>query len=116
MHSHSEDSSKSKTPKNFPEYEHHYLKGNLSLAKSMNKTIIVSVVTVLTMAFEIGYGYYTSSMALLAEGWHMGSHAGVLVITYFAYRLASSEKTHSYFSFGAGKFLPLGGYTNAVIL
>lgn len=68
------------------------------------------------MVAEIIAGTMTGSMALLADGWHMASHAGALGIAYLAYRLARSEKMNSKLTFGAGKVIPLGGYTSAVAL
>jgi len=68
------------------------------------------------MAVEIAAGYMTSSMALLADGWHMASHAGALTISLVAYKLAKSGHLSQKFSFGAGKFIPLGGYTSAIVL
>jgi cation diffusion facilitator family transporter len=61
-------------------------------------------------------GYQAGSMSLVAEGWHMGSHVGALSITLFAYWLAKSPAIEKRLSFGAGKMIPLGGYTSAVIL
>jgi cation diffusion facilitator family transporter len=55
-------------------------------------------------------------MALLADGYHMASHAGALGISYLVYKLARSEKMKKKLSFGAGKFLPLGGYSSALLL
>ena len=77
---------------------------------------MVSVITIAMTFAELLCGYLSSSMALLSEGWHMASHAGVMLITFFAYRFANSESANETFSFGAGKFIPLGGYTNAIIL
>lgn len=68
------------------------------------------------MVIEVTAGYLTGSMALLADGWHMATHAGAIGISVIAYHLARSEKMSSHFSFGAGKFIPLGGYTSALIL
>ena len=48
---------------------------------------MVIVFTVLAMIAEIGYGYFTNSMALLADGYHMGTHALALGLTYAAYVL-----------------------------
>jgi len=68
------------------------------------------------MIFEITYGYITGSMALLADGWHMASHVGALGISLVVYRLARSKRLNQKFSFGAGKLIPLGGYTSALML
>ena len=68
------------------------------------------------MVTEIIVGTLTGSMALLADGWHMASHATALGIALAAYRLARLPSLNRKFSFGAGKLIPLGGYTSAVAL
>ena len=68
------------------------------------------------MIAEITAGYLTGSMAVVADGFHMASHAGALLIALLAYQIARSQKMSRKFSFGAGKMIPLGGYTSAVIL
>jgi len=87
-----------------------------STLKNENKIKFVLLLTVVTMILEITTGMWTSSMALLADGWHMGSHAGALFITFLSYRLARSSFTLSKLNFGGGKFLPLGAYSNALLL
>lgn len=52
------------------------------------KTRIVVILTTLTMVVEIFYGYWTNSMALLADGFHMSSHAFALGLSWLAYILA----------------------------
>jgi cation diffusion facilitator family transporter len=86
------------------------------IRQNEKKTKLVLILTLGTMAAEVFFGYFTHSMALLADGWHMGSHAGAFLITFLAYRSTRSERLRSQFSFGTGKFIPLGGFTNAVIL
>jgi cation diffusion facilitator family transporter len=78
------------------------------------RTLWVVLLTTLMMFVEIIAGYVTGSMALLADGYHMASHAGALGIAYIVYRLARSPAIASRLSFGSGKLLPLGGYTSAV--
>jgi cation diffusion facilitator family transporter len=55
-------------------------------------------------------------MALLADGWHMSTHAGALGIAGFAYLFARRQAASPRFTFGTGKVSALGGYTSAVIL
>jgi cation diffusion facilitator family transporter len=55
-------------------------------------------------------------MAVLADGWHMSTHALALAAGYFAYRFARTHKDHPAFSFGTGKVHALGGYTSAIFL
>lgn len=78
------------------------------------RTLWVVILTLMMMVVEIAAGYWTGSMALLADGYHMASHAGALGIAYFVYRLAKSETVKARLSFGSGKLLPLGGYTSAI--
>lgn len=78
------------------------------------RTLWVVILTTAMMVIEIVAGYVTGSMALLADGYHMASHAGALGIAYLVYRLARSPKIARQLSFGSGKLLPLGGYTSAV--
>jgi len=80
------------------------------------RTLAVSVVTVLTMIVEIGAGIAFGSMALLADGLHMGSHASALAISVFAYRYTRTHATDARFNFGTGKVNSLAGFTSATIL
>ncbi len=80
------------------------------------KTLQVVLLTFVTMAVEIAAGYATGSMALLADGWHMGTHAFALGISYVGYRLARKYADSDGFSFGTGKISVLAGYTSAIFL
>lgn len=97
-------------------HHHNYVSENPTLKQNERKTLWVVWISLIMMAVEITAGYLTGSMALLADGWHMASHVGALGIAYFAYRFAGSTEWKDHFSFGAGKFIPLGGYTSAVVL
>ena len=76
----------------------------------------VIVLTVITMVAEISAGTIFGSMALLADGWHMGTHAAALGITVMAYWLARRNAANPQFVFGTGKIGVLGGYTSAIVL
>ncbi|AOY60369.1 CDF family Co(II)/Ni(II) efflux transporter DmeF [Desulfococcus multivorans] len=80
------------------------------------KTLSVIILTGITMLAEIIAGVVTGSMALLADGWHMGTHAFALGITYFAYVMARRFSDSSKFAFGTGKFGILSAYTSALFL
>jgi cation diffusion facilitator family transporter len=80
------------------------------------KTLRVVILTLVTMVIEVAAGYLTGSMALLADGWHMGTHAFALGITWLAYILARRYAHSPVFSFGTGKFGVLAGYTSALFL
>jgi cation diffusion facilitator family transporter len=68
------------------------------------------------MVIEIVAGLLFGSMALLADGWHMGTHAGALGIAVFAYRYARRNAVNPDYSFGTGKVGVLGGFSSAVVL
>ena len=80
------------------------------------RTLIVVIVTSITMVIEIAGGMVYHSMALLADGLHMASHAVALGIAAFAYRYARKHAADPRFSFGTGKVNPLAGYSGAVLL
>jgi cation diffusion facilitator family transporter len=73
-------------------------------------------ITVAMMIAELIVGTLTRSLALTADGWHMGSHAGALGLSALAYWYARTRAKAEHFSFGTGKVLALAGYTNAVML
>lgn len=80
------------------------------------RTRIVIVLTLTMMLVEIIAGIVYGSMALLADGIHMASHAVALGINAFAYVYARRHAGNPAFSFGTGKVNALGGYTGAVLL
>ena len=79
-------------------------------------TLRVVVLTAVMMAVEIVCGVLFNSMALLADGWHMGSHAIALGISVLAYVYARRFAQDTRFAFGTWKLEVLGGYTSAVLL
>ncbi|MBP7342817.1 MAG: cation transporter [Syntrophaceae bacterium] len=80
------------------------------------RTLVVVIITLVTMAAEIFFGWLTHSMALFADGWHMGTHAFALGISLLAYRLARRYARDNAFSFGAWKIEILGAYTSAIVM
>ncbi|MFT3707367.1 MAG: CDF family Co(II)/Ni(II) efflux transporter DmeF [Archangium sp.] len=80
------------------------------------RTRIVVGLTALMMVAELAVGWWTNSLALLADGWHMGTHVGALGITAFAYWYARTRAGQTQFAFGTGKVYALGGYTSAALL
>ena len=82
----------------------------------MRRTAWVIALTFVTMVFEIAFGYLTGSMALTADGWHMGSHVAALGVAVFAYYYAERHAANPRFTFGTGKVSALGGYTSALLL
>jgi cation diffusion facilitator family transporter len=79
-------------------------------------TRLVILLTLAMMTVEITAGYLFGSMALLADGWHMGTHAAALGITAFAYYYARRKSDDPNYSFGTGKVGVLGGFASAVVL
>lgn len=76
----------------------------------------VILLTLSMMIIEVSAGYFFGSMALLADGWHMGTHAVALGITAFAYYYARQKSDDPNYSFGTGKVGVLGGFASAVLL
>jgi cation diffusion facilitator family transporter len=73
-------------------------------------------ITLVMMVVEIIAGYGFNSMALLADGWHMSSHALAIGLSAFAYAAARRYSTDTRFAFGTWKIEILGGYTSAILL
>jgi cation diffusion facilitator family transporter len=96
-------------------FTHNHESGDIN-ASNERRTLLVVILTGITMTVEIIAGHWTGSMALLADGWHMGTHAFALGISYVAYLLARKHNDSGYFSFGTGKFGVLAGYTSALFL
>lgn len=80
------------------------------------RTLIVIALTTVTMVVEIVAGRRYGSLALLADGLHMASHAAALGVGYAAYVYARRRARDPRFSFGTGKVNALGGFTGAVLL
>jgi len=80
------------------------------------RTLYVLILTAITMVIEIIAGTVYGSMALLADGWHMGTHVAAFMITIFAYRFACKHAQDPSFAFGTGKVSVLGGFASAVAL
>ncbi|RJX82844.1 CDF family Co(II)/Ni(II) efflux transporter DmeF [Pseudomonas sp. LS-2] len=84
--------------------------------ENAKRTLWVVALTVVMMVGEIVAGYITGSMALLADGFHMATHAGALGIAAAAYSYAKRHASSSRYSFGTGKVGDLGGFASALIL
>ncbi len=76
----------------------------------------VIVLTALTMVAEIVAGTVYGSMALVADGWHMATHAGAMLITALAYGYARRHADDPRFTFGTGKVGELAAFSSAVVL
>ncbi len=80
------------------------------------RTKYVLILTAITMVVEIIAGSVYGSMALLADGWHMGTHVAAFLIAIFAYRYARKHANDPIYSFGTGKVNVLGGFASAIAL
>ncbi|MDD3595667.1 CDF family Co(II)/Ni(II) efflux transporter DmeF [Sulfuricurvum sp.] len=98
------------------EYRHHshiFDEGNPLAEKN---TRIAVALTAFMMVAEIFGGWIYNSMALLADGWHMGTHALALGLSVMAYSAARKYAGDNRFAFGTWKIEVLGGYTSAIFL
>lgn len=95
------------------EQTHDYGTGN---ARAEAGTRWVLWITVVTMVVEITAGWWYNSMAVLADGWHMSSHALAIGLSVFAYTAARKYANDPRFAFGTWKIEVLGGYTSALFL
>ncbi|MEC7687154.1 MAG: CDF family Co(II)/Ni(II) efflux transporter DmeF [Candidatus Thermoplasmatota archaeon] len=92
---------------------HHHHHHEIEDEESERKTRVVVIITLVTMVVEIYAGIVTKSMGLLADGWHMGTHAGALSITLYAYYYARTEKS---VKDKRESVMALAGFTSGIIL
>lgn len=84
--------------------------------RNARRAYMVILLTVVMMVGEIAAGLMFGSMALLADGFHMSTHACALAIAAAAYAFARRHAHDERFAFGTGKFGELAGYTSAIVL
>lgn len=96
------------------EHDHSFL--GSAHDENARRTKSVVALTFAMMVGEIVAGYVTGSMALLADGFHMATHAGALAIAAGAYAYAKRNSGNRAFSFGTGKVGELAGFASALIL
>ena len=84
--------------------------------RAERRTAWVTALTAVTMLLEITAGIAFGSMALLADGWHMGTHVAAFGIALVAYRYARRHAASERYSFGTGKVTTLGSFASAVAL
>ena len=96
-------------------WQHHHT-FNFDKKTVEKRTLIVVIITFVTMIAEILFGWISNSMALLADGWHMGTHAFALGISLIAYIAARKYAKDETFTFGTWKIEILGAYTSAIVL
>jgi cation diffusion facilitator family transporter len=95
------------------QHEHRFDAGN---QLGERRTHWVLAITLITMVVEIAAGWWTGSMALLADGWHMGTHALALAVTAGAYWLARRHAHDTRYTFGTWKIEVLGSFASALVL
>src|SRR5262245_60185862 len=95
-------------------HEHDFLGADHE--KIERPTRLVIVLTLVMMVAEIAAGLVTGSMALVADGWHMATHAGALALSAAAYAYARRHAQSSRYVFGTGKVGDLAGFASAVLL
>jgi cation diffusion facilitator family transporter len=105
MHSHTLD-----------DWRHEHVFLGAAHDRNERRTWLVVGLTAAMMVVEIAGGAIFGSMALLADGWHMSTHAGALAIAAFAYRFARRHARDPCFAFGTGKVGDLAGFASAVVL
>ena len=105
MHSHSID-----------QWTHDHVFLGSRHARHERRTWFVVGLTAVMMVGEITVGWFSGSMALLADGWHMATHAAALGIAGLAYLFARRQAGNSRFTFGTGKFGDLAAFASAIIL
>lgn len=94
-------------------HEHRFDSGNAAAERS---TRVVMWITAAMMVVEIVAGWWFNSMALLADGWHMSSHAVAIGLSAAAYALARRHAQDPRFAFGTWKIEILGGFASAIFL
>jgi len=95
-------------------HQHVYLGANHSVVERRAWAVIVLSSTM--MVVELGGGMVFGSLALVADGLHMSTHAMAMIIAAIAYTLARRRAHDARYTFGTGKFGDLAGFTNAIVL
>ncbi len=98
------------------QWQHTHIFGQDKIRSGERKTLIVIIITAVMMLVEIIAGVAYGSMALFADGIHMGSHMVGLGISFVAYIYARRHAHSQQFSFGTGKVNALAGFTSAIFL
>lgn len=102
--------------KHLHSWKHEHSFGQELRKPGETRTLVVIFLTSIMMLVEVSAGIVYGSMALLADGLHMASHAAALAINAVAYAYARRHAHDEAFSFGVGKVNTLGGYTGAILL
>jgi cation diffusion facilitator family transporter len=97
-------------------WQHSHVFLGLGHDRNERRTWLVVALTAAMMVAEIIGGTIFGSMALVADGWHMSTHAGALAIAALAYRFARHHAHDERFGFGTGKLGELAGYSSSIVL
>jgi cation diffusion facilitator family transporter len=97
-------------------WRHDHVYPSANQTANERRTWLVIGLTAFMMVLEIFAGFIFGSMALLADGWHMASHAAALGITATGYLFARRYASDKRFSFGTGKIGELAGFSSALLL
>ncbi|MGE0549571.1 MAG: CDF family Co(II)/Ni(II) efflux transporter DmeF [Kofleriaceae bacterium] len=108
-------SDRNSQPHGLSEHVHHEDQADINRGGERRTKWVVALALVM-MVGELTVGWLTDSMALTADGWHMGAHVGALGLTLLAYWYARTRSGNDAFSFGTGKVYALAGYTSGVLL
>jgi cation diffusion facilitator family transporter len=100
------------------DHSHFYHSHNFAVdfTAAEKRTHIVIAITATMMVLEIIVGLTSNSMALLADGWHMGTHVIAFFISAVAYSFSRRHSTNPLHSFGTAKIGILGGFASAIVL
>jgi len=95
-------------------HDHNFLSASHDAHEKRTRYVVA--LTAAMMVLEIAAGLWTGSMALLADGIHMATHAGALGVAAFAYWFARRHADNPRFTFGTGKVGDLAGFASALVL
>lgn len=104
------------TPGETAAFEHDHVFLGANQERNERRVWWVIALTATMMIVEITAGHWFGSMALIADGWHMSTHAAAMLIAVAAYRYARRNANNRAFTFGTGKVGDLAGFASAVTL
>ncbi len=97
-------------------FTHEHAFGSAGSERREYALALVAAITLATMLIELAAGYWSGSLALVADGWHMGTHALALGGAVLAYRLSARASQHAGYAFGGWKIEVLAAYTSGLAL
>ena len=97
-------------------HHNHHNHDTLTLHIKERKTRLVVYLTAITMVAEIIFGYYSRSMALLADGYHMSTHVFVFGLSWMVYFILRKDALSKHYKINEEKLLSLTGFISAILL